>query len=63
MFKGKLTYAAVATMALTALGAKYGLDEATVGEIVSRVGNVVANVTFLFATASAIYGRFRATRE
>ena len=60
MLKGKLTYTAVITMALVAVGAKYGLDEATVGEVVARVGNIIADVTFLAATGSALYGRFRA---
>lgn len=61
MFKGKLTYGSVITMAAVALGAKYGLDEATFGEIATRVGNIIADVTFLVATGSALYGRWRAT--
>lgn len=57
MFQGKLTYASVIVLALSAIAAKRGIP-ATPDDIAS----VLAQIGTVAGTVGGIYGRWRATR-
>lgn len=56
MFKGKLTYAALAGLAVSLASRVFGFEVVTEAE----VNAVIQNVTDLVFIATAVYGRFRA---